>query len=196
MRMLTPDWSANGVLAASSGAFVPAQHTIYVRMQADDEVAFSILRHEITHALIHERVGDLPVPLNEGLAEYFRRYHAAGMGGQIDMAADHDGLDQRRAGRRRQRCAGRAAGFGRHRFLWRRPRPALPARLCADRVADARHGRHGGPSRRACPSAGRTLRAGPRQKRFWSESYPGGLRALAADWAAFLRDPPLSVRAY
>ncbi|HET7923991.1 MAG TPA: DUF4124 domain-containing protein, partial [Rhodanobacteraceae bacterium] len=79
-------------LAASAGAYVPPKHTIYIRMQRDDELAFSILRHEITHALIHEWVGNLPVPVNEGLAEYFRRYRVAGMGGAIDFGADRSAL--------------------------------------------------------------------------------------------------------
>ncbi|MGH8174332.1 MAG: DUF4124 domain-containing protein, partial [Rhodanobacteraceae bacterium] len=81
-----------GVLAASAGAYVPPQRTIYVRMQADNETQFAVVRHEITHALVHESIGNLPVPLNEGLAEYFRRYRAAGLGGQIDMAADRPAL--------------------------------------------------------------------------------------------------------
>ncbi len=126
-----------GVLAASSGAFVPAQHTIYVRMQADEEVAFSILRHEITHALIYERVGDLPVPLNEGLAEYFRRYRPAGMGGQIDVAADHDGLVGAAPSGDGSEALVELMALAGTRFLYGRPRPALPASLRADRLADA-----------------------------------------------------------
>ncbi|HJT97819.1 MAG TPA: DUF4124 domain-containing protein, partial [Rhodanobacteraceae bacterium] len=82
----------DSALATSSGAYVPPQRTIYVRMQGEDELAFSVLRHEITHALIHEAVGNLPVALGEGLAEYFRRYRIAGMGGGIDLGADRASL--------------------------------------------------------------------------------------------------------
>lgn len=185
----------NGVLAASSGAFVPAQHTIYVRMQADEEVAFSILRHEITHALIHERVGDLPVPLNEGLAEYFRRYHAAGMGGQIDMAADHDGLiSAAPAGDGSEELVELMALAGTDFYGEDRDRRylrayALIALLMRDTAGTAAlHGLLARQQAEPCVPV--------RAEAILEESYPGGLRALAADWASFLRNPPLSVRAY
>jgi hypothetical protein len=185
----------NGALAASSGAFVPAQHTIFVRMQADEEVAFSILRHEITHALIHERIGDLPVPLNEGLAEYFRRYRVAGMGGQIDVAADHDGLvSAAPTGDGSEELVELMALAGTDFYTADRDRRylrayALIALLMRDTAGTA-----------ALHTVLARQQAEPcvpvRAEAVLDESYPGGLRALAADWASFLRDPPLSVRAY
>lgn len=185
----------DGVLAASSGAFVPAQHTIYVRMQADEEVAFSILRHEIAHALIYERVGDLPVPLNEGLAEYFRRYRPAGMGGQIDMAADHDGLvGAAPSGDGSEALVELMALAGTDFYTADRERRYLRAyALIALLMRDA-------PGTAALHGLLVRQQAEPcvpiRAEGILDESYPGGLRVLAADWASFLRDPPLSVRAY
>jgi hypothetical protein len=184
-----------GVLAASSGAFVPAQHTIYVRMQADEEVAFSILRHEITHALIHERVGDLPVPLNEGLAEYFRRYRPAGMGGQVDVAADHDGLvGAAPTGDGSEALVELMALAGTDFYTADRDRRylrayALIALLMRDTAGTAAlHGLLARQQAEPCVPI--------RAEGILDETYPGGLHALAADWASFLRDPPLSVRAY
>ncbi len=182
-------------LAASAGAYVPPKHTIYVRMQADDELAFSILRHEITHALIHEWVGNLPVPLNEGLAEYFRRYHVAGMGGAIDFAADRAGLvaaappdDGSEAlvellalagpdfyaadrDRRYERAYALVA------LLLRNPEgTAALHEVLVRQKADP-----------CVPVAAEAI---------LEARYPGGLSALAADWSRFLHDPPASVRTY
>ena len=182
-------------LAASAGAYVPPKHTIYVRMQHDDELAFSILRHEITHALIHEWVGNLPVPLNEGLAEYFRRYHVAGMGGAIDFAADRAGLvaaappdDGSEAlvellalagpdfyaadrDRRYERAYALVA------LLLRNPEgTAALHEVLVRQKADP-----------CVPVAAEAI---------LEARYPGGLSALAADWSRFLHDPPASVRTY
>jgi hypothetical protein len=182
-------------LAASSGAYVPPRHTIYVRMQRDDELAFSILRHEITHALIHEWVGNLPVPLNEGLAEYFRRYRVAGMGGAIDFAADRGVL-----------AAAAPSGDGSDALI------ELLALAGADFYAADRDRRYA----RAYALVALLLSSPEgaaalhevlaRQKSepcvpvpaetILEARYPGGLGVLAADWARFLRDPPAAVRTY
>jgi SAM-dependent methyltransferase len=74
-------------LALSAGAYSTAQQTIYVRVQAQEEASFAVLRHEITHALVHESIGNLPTPLNEGMAEYFGRYRVSGLGGEVDIGA-------------------------------------------------------------------------------------------------------------
>jgi hypothetical protein len=182
-------------LAASTGAYVPPKHTIYVRMQPDDEIEFSILRHEITHALIHEWVGNLPVPVNEGLAEYFRRYRVAGMGGAIDIAADRSAL-----------LASAPAGDGSDALV------ELLSLAGSDFYAADRDRRY----ERAYALIA-TLLQNPdgtaalhevlaRQKAdpcvpvaaeaILEARYPGGLNGLAADWARFLRDPPASVRTY
>jgi len=184
-----------GALAASAGAYVPPQRTIYVRMQADAETSFEVLRHEITHALIHELVGNLPIPLNEGLAEYFRRYRAAGMGGQIDLSSDraalvaaapagegsdalvellaHAGTDFYAADRERRY----AEAYALIAVLMQSPAgtAALHETLARQRAAPC------------APIAAETI---------LDQRYPGGLAALAADWAGFLRDPPAVVRAY
>src|SRR5690606_3177070 len=79
-------------LAESAGVYSPRRRTIYVRTQANDEQSFAVLRHELTHALVHEAIGNLPVPLNEGLAEYFGRFRSEGMGGQIDLGLSRAAL--------------------------------------------------------------------------------------------------------
>lgn len=182
-------------LAASAGAYVPPKHTIYVRMQRDDELAFSILRHEITHALIHEWVGNLPVPINEGLAEYFRRYRVAGMGGAIDFAADRSAL-----------AAAAPSGDGSEALV------ELLSLTGSDFYASDRDRRY----ERAYalvalllsnPEGATALhdvlarqKADPcvpvKAEAILEARYPGGLAGLAVDWGRFLRDPPAAVRTY
>jgi len=182
-------------LAASAGAYVPPKHTIFVRMQPDDELAFSILRHEITHALIHERVGNLPVPINEGLAEYFRRYRVAGMGGAIDFAADRNAL-----------VAAAPAGDGGEALV------ELLALTGSDFYAADRERRYeqayalvalllstpeGSAALHEVLVRQKTDPCAPvPAEQILEARYPGGLGLLAADWSRFLRDPPASVRTY
>lgn len=73
-------------LARSAGAYSARERTVYVRMQGDGALTFRVLRHEIVHALVHERIGHLPTTLNEGLAGYFERFEAAGQGGRVDFS--------------------------------------------------------------------------------------------------------------
>jgi len=182
-------------LAASAGAYVPPKHTIYVRMQPDDELAFSILRHEITHALIHEWVGNLPVPVNEGLAEYFRRYRVAGMGGAIDFAADRSALVAAApAGNGSEALVDLLALAGPDFYAADRERRyeqayALVALLLSTpEGAAALHEVLARQKADPCtPVAAETI---------LEARYPGGLGVLAADWARFLRDPPAAVRTY
>jgi len=185
----------DGTLAASTGAYVPQQHTIYVRMQDDDELAFSILRHEITHALIHEQVGNLPVTLNEGLAEYFRRYRVAGMGGQIDIGADRSVL-----------IGAAPSGDGSDALV------DLLALSGPDFYAADRDRRYvqayaliavlmrGTAETAALHEVLARQRADPctpvQAEKVLDERYPGGLGALTRDWAELLRNPPTSVRSY
>jgi len=72
-------------LARSAGAYSARERTVYVRAQASEAIGFAVLRHEIVHALVHERIGNLPTPLNEGLAGYFERLEVAGQGGRVDI---------------------------------------------------------------------------------------------------------------
>jgi hypothetical protein len=182
-------------LAASSGAYVSVKRTIYVRMQPQDEIAFSVLRHEITHALVHERVGNLPVSLNEGLAEYFRRYHAAGMGGQVDIAADRSSLvGAAPKGDGTEALVELLSLTGPDFYAADRDRRylrayALVALLMRDAAGTA--ALHDVLARQqADPCLPVSVEAA------LDTRYPGGLAALAADWAAFLRNPPDSVRSY
>lgn len=69
---------------SDSGVYSPKDRRIVVRTQDMPERTLEVLRHEITHALVHEWVGDLPTALNEGLADYFEHFEARGMGGQVN----------------------------------------------------------------------------------------------------------------
>lgn len=79
---------ASGKSARSAaGVYMPGQRKIVVRTQHSSQATLAVLRHEITHALVHEWIGNLPTPLNEGLAEYFEHFSASGMGGRVDPSA-------------------------------------------------------------------------------------------------------------
>lgn len=69
---------------STSGAYLPGTRTIVVRTRRLPDETLAVLRHEITHALIHEWVGRPPKALNEGMAEYFEQFDAQGMGGVVD----------------------------------------------------------------------------------------------------------------
>ena len=69
---------------SASGVYMPGARHIVVRTQSTPEHTLDVLRHEITHALVHEWIGNLPTALNEGLADYFEHFEARGMGGQVD----------------------------------------------------------------------------------------------------------------
>jgi hypothetical protein len=69
---------------STSGAYLPGTRTIVVRTRPLPNETLAVLRHEITHALIHEWVGRPPKALNEGMAEYFEQFVAQGMGGVVD----------------------------------------------------------------------------------------------------------------
>ncbi|HEY0179692.1 MAG TPA: DUF4124 domain-containing protein [Dokdonella sp.] len=190
----------NPLLAESAGAYATAQRTIYVRLQPQHEQDFAVLRHELTHALVHEAIGNLPTALNEGLAEYFARYHAAGLGGQVDLGADRAGL----ASAAPAGDAGDAlvdllaregndfyaldAGAGaREQRYWRAY--ALIALLM-----------RGAPGRTALAAVLTAQQADPCRpvaaEAVLEGRYPGGLSALATEWADFMRSPPTDIRAY
>jgi hypothetical protein len=182
-------------LAASAGAYVPPMHTIYVRMQANDELAFSILRHEITHALIHEWVGNLPVPINEGLAEYFRRYRVAGMGGAIDFAADRSALvaaappgDGNEALVELLALAGQDFYAADREQRYERAYALVALLLSNPDGAAALHDVLARQKADPCVPV--------QAEAILEHRYPGGLGALAADWTRFLHDPPATVRTY
>ena len=187
------------LLAASVGAYSPEQHTIYVRLQAGEEDSFAVLRHEITHALVHASIGNLPTPINEGLAEYFGRYRVGGLGGQVDIGADRSALMQ-----------AAPAGDGSEALI------DLLARDGADfyatgAVVDTREQRY----LRAYALVALLMRDLPRgdlsalvtaqradpcqpvaAEKLLDAHAHGGLRGLAQRWAAFMRDPPADIQAY
>jgi hypothetical protein len=90
--------SLNIVLAGSDAAFRAAapdarsnfavylgdRHIIVLRTHDSHEITLDVLRHEITHALLHEWVGPLPTALEEGLADYFESFRGEGAGGVVD----------------------------------------------------------------------------------------------------------------
>lgn len=188
-------------LSASAGAYSPARRTIYVRTQADDEASFMVLRHEITHALVHESIGSLPTPLNEGLAEYFGRYRGGGLGGQIDVGAGHgavaaaapadDGEEALVDLLAREDLAfyaadGDAATVREQRYLRAYALVALLMRNDEGRraLAAVLHAQQADPCRPIAVEA------------ILEREYPGGLRALATAWTLAMRVPEVDVRAY
>lgn len=187
-------------LAKSSGAYSTLDRTIHVRMQEPEEINFAVLRHEITHALVHESIGNLPVSLNEGMAEYFGRYRTGGMGGQIDVGAQRSGLIAAAPGGDGSDALvdllsregadfyaeATAAGERDRRYL---RAYALIALLMRDRAGQAAlAGTLTAQAMSPCEpvAAEKVLDAG----------YPGGLPELARQWTAFMRDPPREIRSY
>ncbi len=191
------------LLATSAGAYSPARRTIYVRRQVNDEASMTVVRHEITHALVHEAIGSLPTPLNEGLAEYFGRYRIEGLGGQIDIGAGRasiiaaapsgDGTEALVDLIAREDSAFYAASANTAHASTREQRYVRAYALVALLMRDAQ-------GRAALAAVLAAQRADPctpvRVEEILERSFKGGLRALAGDWAGFMRDPPSDVRAY
>lgn len=188
-------------LSASAGAYSPARRTIYVRTQADDEQSFRVLRHEITHALVHESIGSLPTPLNEGLAEYFGRFSGNGLGGQIDVGAGHGAV------------AGAApAGNGEDELVDLLAREDLAFYAAAGDATPVREQRYlrayalvallmrNPEGRTALAAVLRAQQADPCRpvaaEAILQREYPGGLPALALAWSLSMRAPDVDVRAY
>ncbi len=182
-------------LAASDGAYSSRERTIYVRWQAREQDNFTIVRHEIAHALVHERIGNLPVAINEGLAGFFERVEVYGLGAQValqgeqralrEVTVSDDGADE--LVDLLARDAGSFYAPGREiRYLRAfalvatlmeqvQGRAALGALLAAQRADSCQPVDVGG---------------------LLDQHYPGGLAALAADWSRWLREPPSTVHAY
>lgn len=187
-------------LAGSAGAYSTAQRTIFVRRQERDEANFAVLRHEITHALVHESIGSLPTPINEGLAEYFGRYRAAGLGGQIEVGAGREAIRGAAAsGDDGEALVDLLAREGEVFYALdagaaaREQRYLRAYALIAVLMRDA-------PGRAALTELLARQRADPCRtvaaERVLEERYPGGLAGLARAWSVFLRNPPDDVRAY
>lgn len=187
------------LLANSAGAYSTAQRTIHVRLQAQEEASFAVLRHEITHALVHESIGNLPTPLNEGLAEYFGRYRVAGLGGQVDVGAGRqaiiaaaptgNGADELVDLLSSEGAAFYAADGTTHREQRYLRAYALTALLMRDAQG-----------RKALGAVLAEQRADPCRpiaaESILDREFPGGLSSLAQSWAAAMHDPPVDIRAY
>lgn len=187
-------------LAKSSGAYSTADRTIHVRMQEPEEINFAVLRHEITHALVHESIGNLPISLNEGMAEYFGRYRAEGMGGQVDVGAQRAGLvGAAPAGDGSEALVDllaregadfyaeiTAAGERERRYL---RAYALIALLMRDRAGQSALGG-------VLAAQAMSPCAPVAAEKVFDAGYPGGLPGLARQWSAFMRDPPRDIRSY
>lgn len=179
-------------LALSAGAYSSSDRTIHLRWQADEEVAFLVLRHEITHALVHERIGRLPIAINEGLAGFFERMNVSGLGAQVAPArswsplhVSEEGIEELIDLLAREHDTFLAEGreqrylqaFALVAVLMERPegRAALAAVLAAQRADSC-----------TPVDAGDLL----------DTYYPGGLSSLARDWSQWLRSPPSTVHAF
>ncbi len=187
--------AGNPAMANSAGTYSPLSRTIHIRLQDDELSNFLILRHEITHALIHERVGRLPTAINEGIAGYFEHLTVSGMGAQITIAESSRSLD-----------AARIAGNGQAELV------DLLAHEGADFYAEGQQQRYlrayaliamlmdNGPGRAALTAVLASQRGQPCQpvkaEAILDSRYPGGLAALARDWVAWLANPPRSVRSW
>lgn len=180
-------------LAASAGAYSSKERAITVRLQPDEHGNRTVVRHEIAHALLHERVGLLPVAINEGLAAWFERATTRGMGVAIDGTRDRSALRE---------AAAVVAGSGDEALV------DLLAREGEAFYAPGREARYlhayalvavlmarteGRKALGGLLAAQRAESCRPVDAPALLEgSYPGGLAALARDWAAWLRDPPAS----
>lgn len=187
-------------LASSAGAYSTAQQTIYVRIQAQDEASFAVLRHEITHALVHESIGNLPTPINEGLAEYLGRYPIDGLGGQIDIGADRSAIvGESPAGNGSDALVDLLAREGANFYVMtgdassREQRYLRAYSLVALLMRDAE-------GRAALAAVLAAQHADPCRpvavESVLDAHYPGGLSALATAWTAFMRAPNTAAQAY
>ncbi len=183
------------LMAGTDGTYSSRDRTIHIRLQDNDESNFRILRHEIVHALVHERIGNLPTAINEGMASYFERVQVSGMGAQVALDETSETL----------RTAA-VATDGRAELV------DLLAREGADFYASGREQRYlrafalvavlmeRPEGRRALGGLLAGQRENPcqpvRAERILERGYPGGLAGLASDWARWLRDPRRSVQAY
>lgn len=182
-------------MANAAGTYSARDRTIHIRLQSDKETNFLILRHEITHALVHERIGLLPTAINEGLAGYFEHIRVAGMGAQIAISESrrslasariggdgqdelidlltHEGLTFYGEGQEQRYLR----AFGLVAMLMQAPtgRAALGAVLTAQR-------------RHPCVPV--------EAERILDAHFPGGLSAMALAWAGWLNNPPPTVQAF
>ncbi len=185
----------NPTMTNSAGTYSPQSRTIRIRFQGDAASNFLILRHEISHALIHERIGRLPTAINEGIAGYFEHLTVSGMGAQVAIADTPRSL-----------LAARIEGDGQAELV------DLFAHEDADFYAEGEQQRYlrayaliavlmDNAAGRAALAAVLTSQRGQpclpvKAEAILDSRYPGGLIALARNWVAWLGNPPHSVRSW
>ena len=181
-------------LASSDGAYSARNQTVYVRMQTSDELTFRVLRHEITHALLHERIGSLALPINEGMAAYFERLHVLPQGGQVNIGGSRDVL---------AKMAPSDASLALVDLLSSNPdvfygvdRDSNYVRafgLIGSLMQDA-------PGRAALADLLDEQHAAPcvpvAAERVFAAAYPGGLKQLAGNWQRWMQAPPAGLHAF
>ncbi len=182
-------------MAGSAGAYSARERTIYVRWQDDEDIAFRILRHELTHALVHEHVGLLPVVMNEGLAGFFERLEVSGLGAQVAVGGDADRDDG--AGNGSAGVDGLVDLFAHEADTFyaegRETRYRQAFALVATLMARA-EGRAAVAAVLAAQRAASCV--GVAVARLLDARYPGGLARLAADWSHRLSEAPAAVHAF
>ncbi len=182
-------------LASSSGAYSGRERTIYVRAQPTPAANSAILRHEMSHALVHERIGNLPVAINEGLAGFFERLQPAAMGAQISFAPDRAALISAQPGDQAEDAlVDLLAREGSQFYADKRETRYLHAyALVALLMGD-------GAGRAALARVLAAQQASPCEPanvaEILDQQYPQGLRGLARQWARWLADPPNAVLAF
>lgn len=182
-------------LASSAGAYSGRERTIYMRAQPIPSANAAILRHEISHALVHERIGNLPVAINEGLAGFFERLQPAAMGAQISFAPDRAALILAQPGEQAEDAlVDLLAREGSQFYAEQRETRYLHAYgLVALLMGD-------GAGRAALARVLAAQQATPCEPanvaEILDQQYPQGLRGLARQWARWLADPPSAVLAF
>ena len=187
--------AGNPVMASSAGTYSPQNRTIHIRLQADEQSNLLILHHEITHALIHERVGRLPTAINEGMAGYFEHLAVSGMGALVTIADSPGSLGSARIeGDGQVELVDLFAHDGADFYAQGQEQRYLRAYALIALLMDS------GPGRTALAAVLAAQRGQPclpvKAEAILDSRYPGGLAALTRDWVAWLGAPPHSVRSW
>ena len=187
--------TGNTGASQAAGSYSMRDHTIRVLMQPDAELNFRILRHEITHALIHERVGVLPTALNEGLAGFFENLRVSGMGGQVIPAHEMRGATALLPSG--DPAAALISLFAHADRMFYGPGQEARYAQAFALIAQLMGSEDG---RSALAAVLRAQRQAPCESAdvvaILEAEYPGGLSTLGTDWLAWMRNPPDTVIAY
>ena len=184
----------DATMAYSDGTYASRDRTIRIRQKDDAELNFRILRHEMTHALVHEHIGNLPTSINEGLAGFFEHLEVAGMGARIttDVARRRPDASMSEDGQEEliDLLARESVGFYGAGQELRYLRAMALVALMMDRI-------EGRAALAALLSAQQAAPCLPVDSApVLEKAYPGGLVALAREWAQWLRNPSERVLSY